>query len=76
MGDRHEPRLDVGVAGQRRIRLHRRQEGFRPGIVSFDGSDDGEADSKHGRAVDLDEGRERQLAGHVIRRYEVTRSVR
>ena len=65
MGDRHEPCLDVGVVGQRRIRLHRRKERLRPGVVGLGSSYDGQADSQHGRAVHLDNGLERQLARHA-----------
>ena len=51
VGDRHQPRLDVGVGGQGRIGPQSRQERLGPGVISVDRADQGSAYSQHGRAV-------------------------
>jgi hypothetical protein len=55
VGDRHQPRLDVGCRVEVGVRLQRGQECLRPGVLGIRGPEHGAAHAQHGRAVLVDD---------------------
>jgi hypothetical protein len=62
MGDRHQPRFDVGIRVETWVGPHGGQKRLRPGIFGIDRPEHRAADAQHRRAV---------LGYHVLERSHI-----